>query len=177
MKKTKKSYTEENGVITFNSQKKLSREAYDNSLAYKNEYAKKNYRQLLLRFHREKEADLINWVEAKDNATGYIVSLIRKDMINCMVEAKREERIAQGLKGNDLKKALAEDRKQIEAEYPVSVPGTPGRKTQSTTDRVKAMEERKAKKEETANDLSNILSYFGSLSLEEQEEILKRSLK
>lgn len=145
--------------------------------ATKNEYAKKNYRQLLIRFNKEKDAALINWIESQSNATEYITSLMRKDMIESKFEAKKQERIEEGLKGAELKKVLAEDRKQLEEEYKMPEPSKRGRKLQSVTDQVKLAEERQARKDEAVNDFSNIMSYISSLPLEEQEKILKRTLK
>ncbi|WP_282191912.1 hypothetical protein [Adlercreutzia caecimuris] len=43
-------------------------------------YIKNNMRQFVLRFHREKEAEEIAFLESKENVTQYIKQLIRDDM-------------------------------------------------------------------------------------------------
>ena len=43
-------------------------------------YIKNNMRQFVLRFHKEREADEIAFLESKDNVTQYIKKLIREDM-------------------------------------------------------------------------------------------------
>lgn len=176
MRNTKKQYTESDGVLTFSNGLRLSREAYENSIRYKNEYSKKNYKQLLIRFNKVRDEKLINWIEAQDNATNYIVSLIRKDYIDSLVAQKKEEHIKEGLSGEELEKVLEADRAKIEEDNPTPVPLPRGRKLQSSTDKVKEAQERKERKDTASSDFENILSYISSLSLEEQEKILKRKL-
>lgn len=49
---------------------------------YHAEYVKTHLRQVLIKINKEKEADMIAWLESKDNMQSYIKDLIRKDMTN-----------------------------------------------------------------------------------------------
>ena len=45
-------------------------------------YAKDNTKGYYIRFVKKTENDMIDWLEAKDNKSGYIKDLIRADMKN-----------------------------------------------------------------------------------------------
>lgn len=52
----------------------------ENKLNYINEYEKENVKKVLVRFNKNTESDLIDFLETKDNKQGYIKQLIRDDM-------------------------------------------------------------------------------------------------
>ncbi len=60
--------------------KSTDKQAYENKLAYNNEYNRKNYRSFSIRFNREDEKKIIKWLEKKTNLKQYLKSLIIKDM-------------------------------------------------------------------------------------------------
>ena len=57
----------------------------------RSDYNRKHMYQFLLAFHRENEADLIEWLAGIDNRNGYIKDLIRRDMEAYRKLAKSEE--------------------------------------------------------------------------------------
>ncbi len=60
--------------------KSTDKRAYENKLAYNNEYNRKNYRSFSIRFNREDEKKIIKWLEKKKNLKHYVKSLIVQDM-------------------------------------------------------------------------------------------------
>ncbi|HRF70769.1 MAG TPA: hypothetical protein PKV66_05000, partial [Candidatus Pelethenecus sp.] len=52
----------------------------ENKLNYINDYEKENVKKITVRFNRNLEKDLIDFLETKDNKQGYIKQLIRDDM-------------------------------------------------------------------------------------------------
>lgn len=50
--------------------------------AYQTEYNKNTYRTFVFRVSKEKEGDVINFLESKNNLTEYLKILIREDMLN-----------------------------------------------------------------------------------------------
>ena len=53
---------------------------YQDRLDYIRQYQKSNVRQFKLKFTRTQEADMIAFLESKENAQGFIKSLIRQAM-------------------------------------------------------------------------------------------------
>lgn len=53
---------------------------YSRKLDYNNAYNRKTYKSYSVRFNRNTESDLIQWLESKESLKEYIVSLIEKDM-------------------------------------------------------------------------------------------------
>lgn len=60
--------------------KSTDKQAYENKLAYNNEYNRKNYRSFSIRFNREDEKKIIKWLEKKKNIKQYLKTLIVRDM-------------------------------------------------------------------------------------------------
>ncbi len=60
--------------------KSTDKQAYENKLAYNNEYNRKNYRSFSIRFNREDEKKIIKWLEKKKNLKQYLKTLIVRDM-------------------------------------------------------------------------------------------------
>lgn len=58
----------------------MRKKATNKQKAYIVDYNKENYRRVNLSLHRTIDADIIAWIEAKDNIAGYIKELIRQDM-------------------------------------------------------------------------------------------------
>lgn len=72
--------------------KSTDKQAYENKLAYNNEYNRKNYRSFSIRFNREDEKKIIKWLEKKTNLKQYLKSLIIKDMNeNILIKEVRGE--------------------------------------------------------------------------------------
>lgn len=61
-----------------NMPKKLT--AYQKKLEYNNAYNRENYRSFSIRYGKESEKKIINWLEKQDSVKGYITSLITADM-------------------------------------------------------------------------------------------------
>lgn len=47
---------------------------------YRSDYNKANYKSVSIRFHKEKEKDIIMWLESKDSIRDYLIDLINKDI-------------------------------------------------------------------------------------------------
>lgn len=50
--------------------------------AYDRQYAKDNLQQIKFSLHKETDADILEWLNKKENKAGYLKELIRKDMKN-----------------------------------------------------------------------------------------------
>ncbi len=68
--------------------KSAGKEAYKKKLAYNNEYNRQNYRSFSVRFNRDEETRIIQWLEQKDNIKKYIKDLISKDIEDNSIEVK-----------------------------------------------------------------------------------------
>ena len=55
-------------------------EAYDRLRNYQRDFIKKNYRQILIRFNVNTDAEVLAKLDEQSNKTDYIRSLILKDM-------------------------------------------------------------------------------------------------
>ena len=53
---------------------------YENQLRYNTDYQKENIVQITLKINSKTDADLIGFLNTKENKQGYIKDLIRKDM-------------------------------------------------------------------------------------------------
>ena len=53
---------------------------YENFHNYQKEFVRTHYKKYLLRFHTEKEADIIEYLNGIDGLTQYLKNLIREDM-------------------------------------------------------------------------------------------------
>ena len=67
-----------NKVIT--SSREWTKEAYEQYRDYQINYAKENYRTFAFRLNREKDADLIEYFESKDNFADFIRYLGNKEL-------------------------------------------------------------------------------------------------
>ena len=47
---------------------------------YRNDYNKEKYKSVSIRFHKEKDKDIITWLESKESIKDYIIELINKDI-------------------------------------------------------------------------------------------------
>ena len=47
---------------------------------YRRDYNKVNYKSVSIRFHKEKEKDIIMWLESKESIRDYLIDLINKDI-------------------------------------------------------------------------------------------------
>lgn len=47
---------------------------------YQSDYIRDHLRQIMVKISKEKEADLIEWLESKESMQAYIKDLIRQDM-------------------------------------------------------------------------------------------------
>lgn len=174
MNETKRKHIEENGVVYFgDGSRKMSKMAYDNAKKYKRKYDEDNYLQFGMRFHKQKEKDLYDWIKSKDNATRYIIELIRTDYIDHLVEEARAKHIADGFTGEELEQKAAEDRKVIESSHPAYEPSRQWHRLKPLTQEMKEQNDREKK---AMNDLKNIMKYIDNLSLEEKEKILSGCL-
>ena len=54
--------------------------AYQKKLEYNNAYNRDNYRSFSIRYGRESEKKIINWLEKQDSIKGYVTELILADM-------------------------------------------------------------------------------------------------
>ncbi len=55
-------------------------EAYDRMRDYQNSYVKENYKQVLFRFHKIEDAEVIEKLDRVRNKTDYVRELILKDI-------------------------------------------------------------------------------------------------
>ena len=53
---------------------------YQNKVKYNQDYVKNNVLQVMVKINRNTEADLVDFLDTKENKQGYIKSLIRADM-------------------------------------------------------------------------------------------------
>lgn len=58
----------------------VQKERYKKKIKYNNEYNRLNYKNVSIRFHLEKDRDIIEWLENFDNNKNYISTIIRRDM-------------------------------------------------------------------------------------------------
>ena len=64
--------------------------AYMKKLEYNNAYNRENYRSFSVRYSKENEADLIQWLESQPGVKQYISELIRNDMKKKKKAEKKE---------------------------------------------------------------------------------------
>ena len=79
MKNTKKKYFVSDGYAYLEN-KKISTDALKNYRRYQNRYVKENYRTYVFRFNKKTEANLVSFLDNKDNLSSYIRRLITEDM-------------------------------------------------------------------------------------------------
>lgn len=60
---------------------KLSEKARKNKVDYNVEYKKKMIKQFKMELNYNTMADVIEWLDTKDNKQGYVIDLIRKDIL------------------------------------------------------------------------------------------------
>ena len=60
---------------------KLSDKARKNKIDYNVEYKKKMIKQFKMELNCNTMADVIEWLDTKDNKQGYVIDLIRKDIL------------------------------------------------------------------------------------------------
>ena len=60
---------------------KLSEKARKNKVGYNVEYKKKMIKQFKMELNYNTMADVIEWLDTKDNKQGYVIDLIRKDIL------------------------------------------------------------------------------------------------
>ena len=60
---------------------KLSEKARKNKVDYNVEYKKKMIKQFKMELNCNTMADVIEWLDTKDNKQGYVIDLIRKDIL------------------------------------------------------------------------------------------------
>ena len=65
---------------------RYSDEAYARFLAYQNEWKKRAVFQVHIHINTVSEADIIQWLDERDNKTDYIKKLVRKDISRCKIE-------------------------------------------------------------------------------------------
>ena len=53
---------------------------YQKKLEYNNAYNRENYRSFSIRYGKEKEKKIIDWLEKQDSVKEYITGLIQADM-------------------------------------------------------------------------------------------------
>lgn len=61
--------------------KKVNEQARIKKRKYNHQYDKDNCKTLLLRFNKKTASDVLAWLETKESKQGYIIDLIRKDII------------------------------------------------------------------------------------------------
>ena len=60
---------------------KLSEKARKNKVDYNVEYKKKMIKQFKMELNCNTMADVIEWLDTKDNKQGYVIDLIRQDIL------------------------------------------------------------------------------------------------
>lgn len=60
---------------------KLSETARKNKVDYNIEYKKKTIKQFKMDLNYNTMSDVIDWLDKQDNKQGYVIDLIRKDML------------------------------------------------------------------------------------------------
>lgn len=55
-------------------------EWYKNKLNYINKFTKEKYRYINLFFNREKDAEILDYLDSLESKTAYVKELIKKDM-------------------------------------------------------------------------------------------------
>lgn len=73
-------YDKEGGK--FMAYNKTAQKKYDLQTGYarQNEFNKKNIKQIMLKFNKEKDADIIEYLQIVPNVTDYVRNLIREDI-------------------------------------------------------------------------------------------------
>ena len=62
---------------------RYSDEAYQNFMEYQLDWKKKSVKQIHLHYDLETDADILRWLDTRENRTDYIRTLIRKDIAHC----------------------------------------------------------------------------------------------
>lgn len=88
LRSTKKRAVEKDGMV-YAQNKLWGKKSYLHFRQYQTEYNKKRYRMFGIRMLNEADADLIKYLESKDNLNTYLKELIRKDM-NKQKRAKKK---------------------------------------------------------------------------------------
>lgn len=60
---------------------KLSEKARKNKVDYNIKYSKQMVKRVVLNLNQNTMADVIEWLDTKDNKQGYVIDLIRKDIL------------------------------------------------------------------------------------------------
>lgn len=60
---------------------KLSEAARKNKVDYNIKYSKQVVKRVVLNLNQNTMADVIEWLDTKDNKQGYVIDLIRKDIL------------------------------------------------------------------------------------------------
>lgn len=60
---------------------KLSEKARKNKVDYNIKYSKQMVKRVVLNLNQSTMADVIEWLDTKDNKQGYVIDLIRKDIL------------------------------------------------------------------------------------------------
>lgn len=60
---------------------KLSEKARKNKVDYNIKYSKQVVKRVVLNLNQNTMADVIEWLDTKDNKQGYVIDLIRKDIL------------------------------------------------------------------------------------------------
>ena len=79
MKNTKSNVKRKGGYVITNT-KVFGKQAYANKCEYQQEYEKTNYRRITFKFNVANDLEVIERLEAQDNATDYVRKLILKDI-------------------------------------------------------------------------------------------------
>lgn len=81
---------------------------YSRKLDYNNAYNRKTYKSFSVRFNKNSESELIQWLESKEGLKDYIVVLIKKDM----EKASRKQSRKKAEKENGKKKSKRKSEKK-----------------------------------------------------------------
>lgn len=80
MKSTKSKLIRSKGKIYASYGRTYSKEAFQNFREYQTKYEKEKYRRFNVRFRYGEDQDIIDFLEAQDNAMEYIRNTLRKDI-------------------------------------------------------------------------------------------------
>lgn len=80
MRDTNKKIIIENDMTISNNGRRRTLKSYKKLINYQTEYAKKTYRRYLFRLRNDKDIEIINYLNSKDNLNRYIKELIIKDI-------------------------------------------------------------------------------------------------
>lgn len=61
--------------------RKLNEKQKQNKEQYDLNYKRKNVKQFKIALNKNTMADVIEWLDTKDNKQGYVIDLIRKDIL------------------------------------------------------------------------------------------------